>query len=70
MEVGIAKASELADVVACHLPTFAGRPGLDPRAPQNLTPVGALEGRLKGRLGHAGIVRRALESRLMEDLVA
>jgi uncharacterized protein len=70
MELGLERAVAIADRVAATLPQFAGRPGVDPRAPQNLTPVGALEGRLKGRLGHAGIVRRALESRLMEDLVA
>lgn len=70
MELGLERAVAVADGVAATLPLFAGRPGVDPRAPQNLTPVGALEGRLKGRLGHAGIVRRALESRLMEDLVA
>ena len=38
---------------------FAGRP-TDPRAPQNLAPVGGLETWLRHRLGHAGIVRRAV----------
>jgi len=57
--VGLASAVRLADQVSSMLPRFAGRPS-DPRAPQNLAPVGALEQWLKHRLGHAGVVRRAL----------
>lgn len=60
MELGLERAVQIADLVACHLPTFAGRPGVDPRAPQNLTPVGALEARLKHRLGSAAVISRAL----------
>lgn len=68
MDVGVARASELADVVACHLPTFAGRPGVDPRAPQNLTPVGALEQRLKHRLGNSTYLNRALTAHLAKGV--
>ena len=64
MDIGIGRASEVADIVACHLPTFAGRPGVDPRAPQNLTPVGALEQRLKHRLGNSTYLNRALTAHL------
>lgn len=64
MDVGGGRAAELADIVACHLPMFAGRPGIDPRAPQNLTPVGALEQRLKHRLGNSTFVNRALTAHL------
>jgi hypothetical protein len=55
MELGPSRAARIADELAFHLPRFAGRPGVDPRAPQNLTPVGALETRLKHRLTSAGI---------------
>lgn len=68
MDTGLARAKELADMVACHLPTFAGRPGVDPRAPQNLTPVGALEARLKHRLGSSTYLSRALTAHLAEGL--
>lgn len=68
MATGLARAIELADLVACHLPTFAGRPGVDPRAPQNLTPVGALEARLKHRLGSATFMSRQLTAHLAEGV--
>lgn len=67
MEIGLGTAAKIADEVACHLPTYAGRPGVDPRAPQNLTPVGALEGRLKHRLGSSTVIGRALLASLAED---
>ena len=60
MEHGPSRAAHIADEIACHLPRFAGRPGVDPRAPQNLTPVGALEARLKHRLGSSLFIGRAL----------
>src|SRR3990170_8371884 len=49
----------VADRVSAMLPGFAGRPS-DPRYPQNLVPVGGLEGRLRHRMGHRGLIRRAL----------
>jgi hypothetical protein len=67
MELGLAEAIRVADRVACVLPDYSGRPGVDPRAPQNLTPVGALESHLRHRLGHPIVIRRALQSRLMEE---
>ena len=67
MELGLEQATRIADLVACHLPTFAGRPGVDPRAPQNLTPVGALETRLKHRLGSATLISRALLTQISKD---
>ena len=66
MEIGLDEAARIADMVACHLPRYAGRPGVDPRAPQNLTPVGALEARLKHRLGSSTLIGRALIVRLVE----
>lgn len=62
--VGLFTAVELADRVAALLPAFAGRP-TDPRAPQNLAPVGGLESWLRHRMGHAAVVRRALLQWLM-----
>src|SRR2546426_8782099 len=44
--VGLQPAVQLADVTALHLPAFASSPAHDPRAPQNLYPLGALEGGL------------------------
>ena len=64
MEMGVDEARLVADRTACLLPDFAGRPGIDPRAPQNLTPVGALEGRLRHLLGHPVVIRRALQALL------
>jgi hypothetical protein len=64
MEMGVPGARDVADRAACLLPRFAGRPGVDPRAPQNLTPVGALETRLRHLLGHPIVIRRALQTRL------
>jgi uncharacterized protein len=68
MELGLERARAIAGRTAYLLPRFASRPGIEPRAPQNLTPVGALEGRLRHRLGNATVVRRALRVRLAEEL--
>jgi hypothetical protein len=57
--VGLEAARQLADRVTSLLPRFAGRPS-DPRYPQNLAPVGGLERWLQHRMGHRGLVRRAL----------
>jgi hypothetical protein len=65
--VGLPDAISLADRVSAMLPAFAGRPG-DPRYPQNLAPVGGLEGWLTHRLGHRGIIRRALTEWLLGSL--
>jgi hypothetical protein len=70
MALGIERARDLADRVAVELPRFAGRPGIDPRAPQNLTPVGALEAELRRRLGNPELLRRALQAELYRAAVA
>jgi hypothetical protein len=67
LEHGADAAKRIADRVACMLVGFAGRPGVDPRAPQNLIPVGALEARLRHLLGHRTVVRRALQKHLAGD---
>lgn len=57
--LGAAEAARLADAVTAALPRYAGRSS-DPRAPQNLAPVGGLERWLRHRLGDQGFVRRGL----------
>ena len=56
---GLDSASELAELTGATLPRFAPTPGRDPRAPQNLYPIGALESRLRHRLGDPALIRRA-----------
>jgi hypothetical protein len=57
---GLKTAIEVADQVAGILPRFAGIPHRDPRAPQNLQPIGALEKHLRHLLGNAGLAVRAV----------
>lgn len=64
---GLAAAQELAELAGSALPLFASRPGHDPRAPQNVYPVGALEVHLRHRLGDAALIRRALEAQLLKE---
>ena len=56
---GIDAACVTADEVSCVLPRYAGIPHRDPRAPQNLQPVGALEKQLRRRLGPSRLASRA-----------
>jgi len=49
-----------ADLLAYHLPRFASLPHVDPRAPQNLQPIGALEKYLRRLLGDRTLARRSL----------
>lgn len=60
--VGIEKAKELADVTATLMPRYASLRSRDPRAPQNLTPIGALENKLRRELGDAVLLKRLIES--------
>jgi hypothetical protein len=66
--LGLAEAVEVAGRVSGLLPRYAGRP-TDPRAPQNLAPVGGLEAWLRHRMGHPGIIRRALMVHLALEAV-
>ena len=50
-----------------NLPRFASRPEHDPRAPQNLLPVGALETQLRHELGDARYIRRLIEDYISEE---
>jgi hypothetical protein len=64
--VGMGPAIDLADQVASFLPGFAGHKS-DPRAPQNLAPIGGLETWLRHRMGDALLIRRALLSHLCAE---
>jgi hypothetical protein len=57
---GLETARRLADRAAAALPRYAGRPHRDPRAPQNLQPIAALESRLRHRLGDRRLAFRAV----------
>jgi hypothetical protein len=54
------RVSELADLTALVLPPLASAPHKDPRAPQNLVPIGGLERELRRRLGDQQLLYRAL----------
>jgi uncharacterized protein len=54
------EAVELADLSLATLPRFASTAYKDPRAPQNLIPIAGLERRLRGMLGDARLLHRAL----------
>jgi hypothetical protein len=56
----LADAIGLADRLAVTLPRFASHPQKDPRAPQNLYPIGGLERDLRHRLGDAALILRSL----------
>jgi hypothetical protein len=60
----------IADRTAALLPLVASAPHLDPRAPQNLVPVGALERQLRHRMGDVGLVYRALRAAVSERVAS
>jgi hypothetical protein len=68
---GLDQARASADEAARVLPRFAGIPHRDPRAPQNLQPIGMLERQLRHRLGQprlaARAVRRAVAATAAEE---
>ena len=61
------EAQRLADRTAAILPAVASETHIDPRAPQNLVPIGALERELRRRLGDPGFVYRQLRSAVMRE---
>jgi hypothetical protein len=63
---GLAEAVRVADLSARVLPRLGSTPDRDPRAPQNLVPVGALERHLRHRLGDPAWIRRLLLTSLAE----
>ncbi len=63
---GFEQAVEMADHVTALVPRFAGVPHRDPRAPQNLQPVGALEKQLRHRMGDGGLAFRAVREAVLK----
>ena len=61
-ELPPAAAIALADLTARLLPPLASAPHKDPRAPQNLIPIGGLERELRRRLGDQQLLYRALRA--------
>jgi hypothetical protein len=59
-ELSPRQAVALADAASLALPRFASEAHKDPRAPQNLYPIAALERELRRRLGDPQLVYRAL----------
>jgi hypothetical protein len=59
-DLAIEQAVELAELSSATLPRFASSAYKDPRAPQNLVPIAGLERRLRGLLGDARVLHRAL----------
>ena len=57
-----AAVTALADLTARVLPPLASTPHKDPRAPQNLVPIGGLERQLRHRLGDQRLLYRALRA--------
>jgi hypothetical protein len=58
------EAVRLADITTLALPTLASTPHKDPRAPQNLVPIGGLERQLRHRLGDQALLYRSLRTAL------
>lgn len=63
---GLERARAVAHRMAGLLPRFAGVAHRDPRAPQNLQPVGALERHLRHLLGDAGLAARAVREAALQ----
>jgi hypothetical protein len=61
-DLPLAQATALADLTARLLPPLASSPHKDPRAPQNLVPIGGLERELRHRLGDQRLLYRSLRA--------
>jgi len=64
-ELPPAEVTRLADLTARLLPPLASTPHKDPRAPQNLVPIGGLERELRHRLGDQHFMYRELRAAAM-----
>jgi hypothetical protein len=61
-ELPVPEVRRLADLSARLLPPLASAPHKDPRAPQNLVPIGGLERELRRRLGDQQLLYRSLRA--------
>ena len=66
---GADAARRLADAATAWLPGIAPQRSRDPRSPQNLLPIGALEQQLRARLGDARLIRRWIEALVAKEAV-
>ena len=64
-ELPVPEVTGMADLTARLLPPLASAPHKDPRAPQNLVPIGGLERELRRRLGDQQLLYRALRAAAM-----
>jgi hypothetical protein len=67
--IGTDAARRIADRTAAILPLVGSQPHIDPRAPQNLVPIAALERDLRRRLGDPRFVYRRLREAVMREEV-
>jgi hypothetical protein len=61
-DLPVGKARRLADLVTATLPAYASAAHKDPRAPQNLYPIGGLERVLRRHLGDPVLLLRSLQA--------
>jgi hypothetical protein len=61
-DLPVSEARRLADLVTVTLPAFASAAHKDPRAPQNLYPIGGLERILRRHLGDPTLLYRSLQA--------
>jgi hypothetical protein len=61
-DLPVPEVRQLADLSARLLPPLASAPHKDPRAPQNLVPIGGLERELRRRLGDQRLLYRSLRA--------
>ena len=66
-EVGADVARRLADASTGLLPRFVPGRWRDPRSPQNLLPIGALEALLRRQLGDGRLIRRYIETLIARE---
>jgi uncharacterized protein len=60
-EIPLETVQKIADQTTYLIPEYASHPYKDPRAPQNIIPVGALERELGRRMGDANLIKRRLQ---------
>jgi hypothetical protein len=65
--IPLERAKAIADQSTYLIPQYASHPTRDPRAPQNLTPVGALEKELGRRMGSRELIARRLRGFLADS---
>lgn len=66
--IGLEDAIRLADVTASVIPRYVPSRSRDPRAPQNLVPIGALEQHLRRGLGDTRLIHRRLATLVAREL--